>query len=99
MPDVVLTRMAARDLEDLIRTHSLPTETQRRVQRSLEILREFPEVGVGLRLRWEGYRFLIGPWRWMIIVYRYDDERDAAIVMRIFDGRSGSSPTGGSPSN
>ena len=35
----------------------------------------------------------IGPWRWMILVYRYDPDRDAAIVMRIFDGRSGSSPT------
>ena len=94
MPDVVLTRAAARDLERLIRTHSLPTATPQRVRRSLAILREFPEVGVALRRRWEGYRFLIGPWRWMIIVYRYDASRDAAIVMRIFDGRSGASPTG-----
>lgn len=94
MPEVVLTRAAARDLERLIRTHSLPAGTSQRVRRSLAILREFPEVGVGLRRRWKDYRFLIGPWRWMIIVYRYDADRDAAIVMGIFDGRSGASPAG-----
>lgn len=92
MPDVVLAREAARDLERLTRTHSLPAETPRRVRRSLAVLREFPEVGVRLRGRWGSYRFLIGPWRWMILVYRYDADLDAAIVMRIFDGRSGSSP-------
>ncbi len=94
MSEIVLTRETSRDLERLIRTHSLPPQTPRRVRRSLEILREFAAAGVGLRGRWKSYRFLVGPWRWMIFVYRYDPDRDAAIVLRVFDGRSESSPTG-----
>lgn len=95
MPRVVLAAEARRDLDDLIRTHSLPADTPQRVRRSLAILRDFPLVGASLRGRWRNYRFLLGPWRWMVIVYRFDEDGDTAIVMRIYDGRTSSSPTGG----
>lgn len=38
-------------------------------------------------------RFLLGPWRWMILVYGYDAERDRAVVVTIQDARSSESAT------
>lgn len=92
MARVVLALQAHRDLKDLITTHSLPDDTPRRL-RPLWILRDFPAIGRELGGRWQGYRFPLGPWRWMVVVYRFDQENDAAIVLRIYDGRSGTSPT------
>ncbi|MGH2987581.1 MAG: hypothetical protein ACRDLO_12955 [Solirubrobacterales bacterium] len=55
----------------------------------------FDDLAVGVPGEEVGsYRFLLGPWRWMVIVYRFDAESDAAFVMRIYDGRSSSAPTG-----
>jgi hypothetical protein len=85
---VVVSPAAAEDLGRLIRTHSLPADTTERVKRSLRPLALFPFVGAQLGGRWEGFRFVLGPWRWMVIVYAYDDVSDEVHVLTIQDGRS-----------
>jgi plasmid stabilization system protein ParE len=85
---VVVTPTAVRDLQRLIRTHSLPPDTTERVRHSLAPLLEFPRLGAVLQGRWAGYRFLLGPWRWMIIVYVYDEAADRVSVVTVQDARS-----------
>ena len=89
MASVLVTPTAQADLEQLIRTHSLPPSTVERVKRVLEPLRDFPELGARLEGRWAGYRFILGPWRWMIIVYVYDADAARVAIVTIQDGRTG----------
>ena len=93
MARVELARAAVDDLDRLIRTHSLPEGTRGRVQRSLRPLGQFPRLGPELTGRWSGFRFVLGPWRWMLIVYVYLVDEDRVVVITIQDGRSASSPT------
>jgi len=90
---VVVTPAALDDLERLIRTHSLPAGTKERVRQSLRPLELFPLLGSELEGRWSGFRFLLGPWRWMIVVYVYDADEDRVAVVTIQDGRAAMSPT------
>jgi len=86
---VLVAPSALADLERLIRTHSLPLDTTDRVKASLQPLARFPLLGTGLvRGRWSGYRFVLGPWRWLIVLYRYDAESDTVMVASFEDGRS-----------
>jgi hypothetical protein len=64
-----------------------------RVQRSLRMLERFPLAGRALTGRWEGTRFVIGPWPWMVLVYVHDSDDDAVYVVAVHDGRSASSAT------
>jgi predicted enzyme related to lactoylglutathione lyase len=91
---VELARTAVEELEDLTRTHSLPADTPARVARSLRALERFPRMGPALSGRWEGMRFLLGPWRWMILVYVFIEEEDRVVVVTVQDGRSGSAAAG-----
>jgi hypothetical protein len=50
-------------------------------------------MGAELSGRWAGFRFLLGPWRWMILVYVYFEAEDRVVVVTIQDGRSCRSPT------
>lgn len=95
MSRVVITRSALDDLHRLTRTHSLPADTPKRLARSLSSLRDFPELGSELPGRWSGFRFLLGPWRWMICVYVHDPESDMVSVVTIQDGRSSEAATAG----
>ena len=70
-----------------MQTHSLPPTTKERVKRPLRPLERFPQMGVELGGRWTGFRFLLGPWRWLIIVYVFLEE-DRVVVVTIQDGRS-----------
>jgi len=90
---VELTAAAVADLERLIRTHSLPTDTKRRVKRVLVPLRRFPRLGPELSGRWRNFRFVLGPWRWMLIVYVLLEDDDRVVVVTIQDGRSSSAAT------
>ncbi len=92
MAGVIVAEPAQHDLADLIRSHSLPTSTRDRVRRSIEPLASFPLLGPALDGRWDGFRSILGPWPWMLIVYVYDEEADLVIVVTIQDARSGSSP-------
>jgi plasmid stabilization system protein ParE len=94
MTQVVVTPAAAEDLEQLIRTHTLPQDTKERVKRSLRPLGRFPLLGARLARRWEGFRFILRPWRWMVIVYAYDEAANRVFVVTTQDGLSArASPT------
>ncbi|MFN0155794.1 MAG: type II toxin-antitoxin system RelE/ParE family toxin [Gaiella sp.] len=88
MPTVVLTPTAVADLDRLILTHSLSADTRTRLARSLRPLEEFPLLGAQLEGEWSQFRFLLGPWRWMLLVYTYDETADRVAVVTIQDGRS-----------
>ena len=88
MTRVELSEAAADDLARLVSTHSLPTDTRDRVRRSLRPLERFPRMGAELGGRWAGLRFLLGPWRWMILVYAFLEDDDRVVVVTIQDGRS-----------
>ncbi len=73
----------------MIVTHSLPADTKARIKRSLRVLERFPHIGRQLDRRWYPMRFILGPWRWMLIIYDdYDEASDLVIVLTIQDARS-----------
>jgi plasmid stabilization system protein ParE len=90
---VELSATARDDLERLIESHSLPADTRDRVRGSLRHLERFPLLGPPLPGRWEGFRFLLGPWRWLILVYVYLEDEDRVVVVTVQDGRSAASAT------
>lgn len=92
MARVELSEVAVDDLARLVSTHSLPPDTTERVKRSLRPLERFPLLGAELSGRWAGFRFLLGPWRWLILVYAYLEAEERVVVVTIQDGRSGRSP-------
>jgi hypothetical protein len=90
---VELALAAVEDLEGLIRTHTLPADTRARVARSLHPLERFPLMGPALSGRWEGFRFLLGPWRWLLLVYVFLESEDRVVVLTIQDARSSTTAT------
>jgi len=95
VPVVEITRNAVDDLDTLIRTHSLPQDTRSRVRRSLEPLAAFPRLGQTLQGTWHNFRFVLGPWRWMLIIYEHLEEQDRVVVVAIHDARSSAAATAG----
>lgn len=93
MPRVELAEAAVEDLRVLMRTHSLPPDTPARVVRSLHPLERLPLLGPALTGRWEGLRFLLGPWRWMLLVYVVLEAEDRVVVVTIQDARSSAAAT------
>ena len=93
MARVVVTPRAVADLRRLVDDLGLPANALVRVQRSLRMLERFPLAGRALTGRWEGTRFVIGPWPWMVLVYVHDSDDDAVYVVAVHDGRSASSAT------
>jgi hypothetical protein len=91
--DVGLSPEAVEDLDRLIVTHSLPPDTKPRVRRSLGALERFPRVGRELEGRWTPFRLMLGPWRWLLIVYTYDEREDRVAVLSFQDARSSLSIT------
>ena len=96
MARVELSIAAVEDLDALVRTHSLPPDTRDRLRRSLRPLQQFPRLGRELTGRWEGFRLLLGPWRWMLIVYVLIERDDRVVVATIQDARSSAAATGAS---
>jgi hypothetical protein len=90
---LVVTETAARSLAELIDSHSLPVDTHHRVRRTLEPLRRFPLFGAALHPASAELRFLIGPWRWLVIVYTYREADDTVAILAFEDGRSARSAT------
>lgn len=90
---VVLAEPAVVRLEDLIVTLSLPATTRARVRASLEPLTTFPLMGSKLGGRWQGFRFILGPWPWMLLIYEYDEAQDVVGVATIQDSRSAHAAT------
>jgi plasmid stabilization system protein ParE len=92
---VKLSVVAVEDLDRMVLTHSLPVDTRDRLRRSLRVLQRFPLIGRELEGRWKPHRFVLGPWRWLLIVYVYDQQEDAVLVVTIQDARSSSAATSG----
>jgi hypothetical protein len=90
---VELTARAIEGLDRLIITHSLPADTYGRVYRSLRLLERFPKIGRKVAGRWRDLRFILGPWRWLLIVYVYDEEKERVSVLTIQDARSSTAVT------
>lgn len=90
---VVLAESAVADLDGLIATHSLPGNTRERVRVSLKALATFPLLGPALSGTWQGFRFVLGPWPWMLFVYVYDEEAGEVAVVTMQDARSARAAT------
>lgn len=93
MARVEVSGRAAENLDHLIAVLSLPADTRARVRRALRQLETFPRIGPELEGRWKGLRFVLGPWRWMIVVYKYFEEDDRLVVLTIQDARGVGSAT------
>ena len=93
MARVELAALAVEDLRALVRTHSLPEDATARVVRSLRPLERFPLLGPPLTGRWDGFRFVLGPWRWMLLVYVALEPEDRVVVVTIQDARSSTAVT------
>lgn len=90
MPRVRVTPRARRDLNEAITTLGLPADTPDRLARRLRGLESFPRLGPELP-GGRGLRYLLGPWPWMVAVYRFDDDADTVWILSIRDARSSAS--------
>jgi hypothetical protein len=90
---VELAVVTVEDLDTLIRTHSLPPDTRARVARSLRGLERFPLLGPALSGRWDGFRFVLGPWRWLVLVYVFIESEDRVVVVTVQDARASTAAT------
>jgi hypothetical protein len=93
VPSVELTANAVEKIDALIESHGLPADTLARVLGSLEPLEHFPLAGRALHGRWEGFRLVIGPWPWMLLVYVYIETDDRVVIVTAQDARRASSAT------
>ncbi len=76
---------------------SASTRPQSFHARSSRSLSQFPNIGPALAGRWEGSRFMLGPWRWLILVYVYIEAQDRVVVVTIQDARSSTAATASRP--
>jgi len=97
MATVELAATAVADLDTLVRTHSLPADTRARVRRSIAPLAQFPRLGPELAGRWGDLRFLLGPWRWMVLVYVFIESEDRVLVVTVQDARTSTAATASRP--
>jgi len=88
VPRVEVSRTALADLDRLIQTHSLPDNTKQRFKRAVRPLSRFPRLGPELGGAWSGFRFVLGPWRWMLIVYVHVEDENRVVIVTIQDARS-----------
>jgi hypothetical protein len=88
MARVVVTEAAALALAQLIDSYSLPADTPARIRHALVPLERFPHFGPALDPATPELRFILGPWRWLIIVYAYRERDDLVAVLAFEDGRS-----------
>jgi hypothetical protein len=93
VPRVEVAPAAVEDLDRMIVTYSLPSDTPGRVRHSLRILERFPHVGRELEGIWKSFRFWTGPWSWLLLVYAYDEQQDVVSVVTIQDARSSTAVT------
>jgi plasmid stabilization system protein ParE len=93
LAQVIVTPRARRDVDEAISALGLPDDAWARIARSLRVLETFPHAGTELAGRWARTRFVLGPWSWMILLYRYEDSSDQVYVVAMHDGRSATSAT------
>jgi hypothetical protein len=89
---VIVSPRAKRDVDEAISSLNLPVDAWGRIVRSLRVLETFPLAGPELGGRWAPTRFVLGPWSWMLMLYRYDQASDRVFVISVHDARSAASP-------
>lgn len=94
MASIRIAPSAQDDLAHLITFLKLPRNTRARVKASIRPLSAAPEAGTALTGRWRDFRYILGPWNWMVIVYAYDPGADQVNVVTIQDARTGYAVTG-----
>ncbi|MGB7589033.1 MAG: hypothetical protein WBM00_10030 [Solirubrobacterales bacterium] len=97
MAQVIVTPRVRRDVEEAILALGLPDDTWPRVVRSLRVLETFPLAGAELAGQWAPTRFVLGPWSWMILLYRYEESSERVYVVAMHDARSAASATATRP--
>lgn len=91
---IIVSPAAAASLARLTVSHSLPSDTKERFRRSIRPLAEFPLLGRALEGGgYDGLRFILGPWRWMVIVYEHDADADVVNILAVEDARSSTAAT------
>jgi hypothetical protein len=80
-------------VDEAISALGLLDDTWIRIARSLRVLETFPLAGPVLPGRWSPARFVLGPWSWMILLYRYDESSERVYVVAMHDARSATSAT------
>lgn len=93
LAQVIVTPQAQRDVNEAIAALTLPDDAWTRIGHSLRVLETFPLAGPELAGRWTPTRFVLGPWSWMILLYRYEESSDRVYVVAMHDGRSAASAT------
>ena len=93
MARVVIAPAASEALDQLIHSLDLASNTREWVRAKLKLLSRFPRRGPELQGRWKGFRFVLGPWPRMLIVYAFDKEAYRVSVVTIRDARSARSAT------
>jgi hypothetical protein len=92
--DVIVAPSAWIALDELIATRSLPGQARSRVVATIMALAVFPERGRRLPGRWSGFRYVLGPWPWMLLVYEYEPSTEVVAVVSIQDARAIGAATG-----
>ncbi|HEY0277318.1 MAG TPA: hypothetical protein VGC32_03525 [Solirubrobacterales bacterium] len=92
MAQVIVSPRAKRDVDEAISSLNLPADAWSRIVRSLRVLETFPLAGPELGGRWAPTRFVLGPWSWMLLLYRYEQASDRVFVISVHDARSAASP-------
>lgn len=93
MARIVVAPAVWEDLDRLTQVLGLPADTRDRVRNRLRTLGIAPRQGAVLTGRWTGFRFVLGPWPWMLIIYVLDDGAEQVNVVTIQDARSARSAT------
>jgi plasmid stabilization system protein ParE len=88
MARVVVPRQVRGQLRHVVASRSLPSTTYRRVNELLAHLGTYPRLGSPLAGEHAGYRYVVGPKPWLLIVYRYDAALDQVDVIAIQDSRT-----------
>lgn len=94
MATVIVSPAAADSLARLTLTLSLPEDTKDRFKRSISPLADFPLLGRELvGGGYDGLRFILGPWRWLVITYEHNATVDEVQILTIEDARSSNAAT------
>jgi plasmid stabilization system protein ParE len=93
LAQLIVTPRAERDVEEAMANLNLPTNTWARIGRPLRLLEDFPLAGRELEGDWSETRFLLGPWPWMILLYRFDEGSNRVFLVAVHDARAAISPT------
>ena len=93
MAQAIVTPRARQDVEEAISAYGLPADTWARISRSLRALENSPLAGHALTGPKVSARFVLGPWSWMILLYRYEKPSDEIYLIAVHDARSVTSPS------